>query len=173
MSKVKEYPSQETIKEHFSYRNGTLYHKTPKRGIKVGDAAGCLSKRGYIHIGFNRSLYKAHRMIWIYHYNENPHIDIDHIDRNRSNNKLDNLRTLTRSENLHNATAKRGNTGGCIGVNFIRSKNLWRPSICVDYNHIQLGQTKDYFEACCRRKSAELKYHIPSNDNYCLNKGEL
>ena len=160
MSKVKLHPTQEQLKDLFSYRDGHLIHLKAKGRVGVGSIAGQPRPNGYISIGVHGGIYRAHRLIWIYHHGFNPVVDIDHIDKNKQNNNIENLRTLTRSQNLHNAKAKRGNKGGCVGVNWIKAKKRWKVSICINYNHMILKEaSSDYFEACCLRKAAELKHY--------------
>jgi len=155
MSKVKQYPSQETLKQNFIYKNGFLIHKNARIGVKQGAIAGYESKTtGYVYI----DLYKAHRLIWIFHYSYSPSDDIDHIDGNKTNNKIENLRVLTRSQNLHNAKAKRGNKGGCTGVSWVESKKRWQATICINYKQKYLGSSNSYLDACALRKSAENKF---------------
>lgn len=126
----------------------------------MGKPIGCSNTRGYQTVFYEGSQWAVHRLAWIYHNGEIPEgLEIDHINRIKSDNRLENIRLVSRHENLHNATAKRGNKGGCVGVNWIKSKGIWRASICIKYSHTQLGSSKDYFEACCLRKSAEVKYY--------------
>jgi len=159
MSKVKQYPSQEILKQNFIYANGFLIHKNIRVGVKQGSIAGYESKTtGYISIGLNSSKYRAHRLIWIFHHGYSPSDDIDHIDGNKTNNKIENLRVLTRSQNLHNAKAKRGNKGGCTGVNWVASKKYWQATICINYKQQYLGSSNSYLDACALRKSAENKF---------------
>ena len=159
MSAVKQYPSQDYLKSIFEYRDGQLISTKTGRGCRTGRAVGSISKTtGYVNVLIEGNLYKAHRIIWVLLNGENPALDIDHIDRDKTNNRIENLRLLTRSQNLHNAKAKRGNKGGCTGVCFIKSKGYWVATICVNYKTTRLGCSRSYFEACCLRKSAELKY---------------
>lgn len=155
MTTPKQIPfSKEQLQEIFEYRDGHLYWLLGGTGRRPNRLAGSKKSRDYIDIGLQGIVYRAHRLIWIYHYNEQPK-ELDHINRNKSDNRIENLRLVTRSENLHNATAKRGNKGGCVGVNWNNNKQYWQASICINYKHDYLGSSKDYFEVCCLRKSAE------------------
>ena len=161
MSKVKSYPSQEYLKLRFDYRDGSLFFKKRTSGVRANLKAGHLSaSTGRIVTVIDGKHFFVHRLIWIHHNGTNPTEDIDHIDRNKTNNRIENLRVITRSQNLHNAVARRGNVGGCVGVNWVESRQCWRVSLCINYNQTRLGQYKDYFEACCARKSAENKADI-------------
>lgn len=70
---------------------------------RAGEIAGHLDKTtGYIVINIDGELYKAHRLAWLLHYGEEPPTQIDHEDRNRSNNKIGNLRPAPGSRNQQN-----------------------------------------------------------------------
>ena len=64
---------------------------------------GCKDGRGYYHVGINRKTYSIHRLVaeTFIENSENLH-DIDHIDRDKSNNSVENLRWVTRQQNLYN-----------------------------------------------------------------------
>lgn len=104
MKTIREYPSQEYIKSILDYRDGGLYWKIlVKSNMPIGSRAGTKISQGYRCIVINKTRYCEHRIIWIWH---NGRIDsglvIDHIDRDKSNNLIENLRILTNSQNLHN-----------------------------------------------------------------------
>ena len=161
MSNVKEHPLQHVIKDRYTYKDGHLFHNhTRGRSIK-GNKAGGLHHTGYINVSVLGRLYRGHRLIWIYHNAENPIDDIDHIDGNKANNKIENLRVLSRSQNLHNKpNVLPRYKGRCVGVCWIPARNNWKVSICINYNVIVIENAEtDYFEGCCKRKSAEARYH--------------
>lgn len=102
--------------------------------VAVGDVAGGIGNSGYFQVRKERKLQLVHRIIWEMHYGE-IEVDkfIDHIDGDRTNNKLSNLRLVDRSGNARNQTARQDNTSGAVGVtmcvNTLRSGNkayLWR-----------------------------------------------
>ena len=93
------------LKELFDYKDGNLYYKTnanfspnrigKKAGFNYGEYLGCK-----IHY----KKYRIHRLVWIYHNGTIPlGMEIDHIDRDKHNNSIDNLRLVTRTENQHNS----------------------------------------------------------------------
>lgn len=79
----------------------------PNRSVRAGDVAGALRGHGYVAIGLSGKKYAAHRLAWLYVHGEWPSGQIDHIDGDRSNNAIANLRDATNAENQHNK-AKRG-----------------------------------------------------------------
>lgn len=97
----------EILRENFYYDNGKLFHKNGKQ-------AGCLS-RGYLRVGINYKTYPVHRVIWSLVNGEDPGSDvIDHIDGDKLNNNIDNLRKVGHQINQYNKEArgyrKRGNS---------------------------------------------------------------
>lgn len=103
---------------HFDPENGYFTHLTvPNNRIKLGDRAGHLDKAlGYYVIGLKRKVYQAHRLAWLYCHGSFPDGFIDHINRERSDNRLANLRVATRSQNGMNQTIHRDNRTGFKGV---------------------------------------------------------
>ena len=101
-----------TLKEKlnilFSYNNGILSYRTKKAGhIYPGKNAGVLQKNGYLSCGINKKKYYIHRLIWIYHNgNINNNLFLDHLDGNRLNNKIENLRLVTAKVNCENSVGK-------------------------------------------------------------------
>lgn len=77
-------------------------------GRLAGKSAGCLKSNGYVHVRINGVSYLAHRLAWLHFYGEWPHEMLDHIDCNKSNNRISNLRLATRSQNAANVIP-RGN----------------------------------------------------------------
>ena len=102
--KPKDPPCLKKVKEKLSYCEitGIFTRKTNHGKRKIGDKMNSLSKFGYIQISVNNKTYTAQRLAWFYVNETWPLEDIDHIDRNKLNNKISNLRILTRSENLKN-----------------------------------------------------------------------
>ena len=82
----------------------------------------------------------------------------DHIDRNPFNNKKNNLRKTTRSENNHNRSVSKNNTSGIIGVSWNKRNNNWRVRIMVDKSSIEVGQFMSKEDAIIARLQAEVKY---------------
>lgn len=96
---------------------------------KVGDVAGSIENTGYISIRINKVSYLAHRLAWFYCFEEWPESYIDHIDRDKTNNALDNLREATAFENSRNRAINKNNSSGYPGVYKRGSK--WRAEIVI------------------------------------------
>ena len=83
---------------------------------------------------------------------------VDHIDRNKNNNRKRNLRHITQANNTKNRTKPNNNTSGTMGVSFCKNSNKWRARICVDKKTIYLGYYEEIEDAIKARKEAEIKY---------------
>lgn len=117
----------------------------PRRNSTV---AGCLnSQTGYINIALDLKRYQAHRLVWLYNYGVFPEGDLDHINRNRADNRLSNLREATRTQNLRNSSIRSNNTSGYKGVTWVSEKGKWRAQIFNSYKIHHLGYFDDIEKA--------------------------
>lgn len=108
--------TQAQMQADFFYEEhtGKLYRRD-KGGLRE---TGSRRKDGYILVGYNYKVYLAHRLIWLYKFGELP-LCIDHIDGNPSNNKLENLRSVTHRENIQNRTRlNKNNSTGLSNIQF-------------------------------------------------------
>jgi len=139
--KTKKHPSQIDIKHLFRYCSGNLvYRFVNSNRVKVGDIAGSLDKHGYIQIEINNRRYQLHRLIWIYHNETIPEgMQIDHINHDRSDNRIDNLRLATHSQNLGNqkGSSKKGLPKGVSTQS--SSKNPFQARIYINCKNVNLG----------------------------------
>lgn len=119
---MKEIPAN--IGEYLKYdeTSPTCLRWTKKSGYKIniGDAAGSLGEEGYYRTRFDKKLYFNHRIVFFLHHGYCPDY-IDHIDGNRSNNKIENLRECSKKENAYNSKLSKKNTSGHKGVYFSQS----------------------------------------------------
>lgn len=116
------------------------------KGRKAGDIAGCLSDRGYVNIIVDGVRLKGHRLAWAFIHGFYPEFEIDHKDRNRANNAINNLRPATRSQQIVNRDTSARNTSGAKGVYMLPS-GRWRARICKGRNYIHLGYFDSMIEA--------------------------
>ena len=105
---------------------------SPKNKYRIGKTAGVINNRGYLTIQFNNKPYQAHRLIWWYVYGEEAPSDIDHIDGNRSNNKLSNLRLANKQQNQANARLRRDNSSGYRGIIWNKREQKFIANIRID-----------------------------------------
>ena len=145
---------------NYNEKTGMFTRKTKtSNSMRVGDIAGCKSKHlGYVSISVQGTQYYAHRLAYLYMTGNWPLEQIDHINGIRHDNTWTNLRPVTITENRQNQRIRKNCLTGIQGVKWMHTRNKWRARI----GNVHLGLTADFFEACCRRKSAELKhgYHI-------------
>ena len=103
MKTIRPLPIFEYIDEILSYDEETgdfTWKISPSQAVKVGDKAGSKTDKGYIVIGYKGELWLAHRLAWLLSVGDDPGGLIDHIDENKSNNRIDNLRLLDNSRNI-------------------------------------------------------------------------
>ncbi len=113
---------------------------SPSNSVKAGSPAGCTDKQGYVCIRFNNKKQSAHRLAWLYVHGELPKHCVDHINGDRGDNRISNLRDVTPSVNLQNqkkATAR--NTRGLLGACWNKSVNKWQSQIVVKGKFKYLG----------------------------------
>jgi hypothetical protein len=116
----------------------------------IGRVAGTMDSQGYTRIGIDGHVYRAHRLAWLFVTGDWPANEIDHIDGNKSNNQLSNLRDVSRQMNQQNQRRphKRGGSGS-LGVSMHQSTGKWRARIWTNGKNKSLGlfDTKDMASA--------------------------
>lgn len=135
---------------HYDPETGVFNWAVSRRGVRPGRPAGCLDHRGYILIGIDRELYMAHRLAVLYMTKKWPPADTDHRDRNKSNNRWENLRLASRTDNNGNSKAKRPNN---LKGASQKPNGRWMAQIVRNKTHYYLGlyDTKEQaHEAYCR-----------------------
>tara|TARA_R110000782_G_scaffold35048_2_gene83985 strand:+ start:43 stop:570 length:528 start_codon:yes stop_codon:yes gene_type:complete len=161
----------------FKYEDDKMYrlHKQNKIWNCCNDMKP--EKNGYIRIRIDNKKYLLHRLIYKYH-NENWDItdrsknnQIDHIDINETNNKIENLRVLTSSQNLRNKNKKENSNNKYRGV-YKSSKNRWRARISIGGENKHLGVFKTELEAHlvyekkCKELMNNMMEEYDEMDNY-------
>lgn len=121
------------------------------------------NKDGYLRIGIGNSLYYGHRLAWALHHGEYPEGEIDHINRNRLDNRIMNLREVSHAQNMQNKGERIDNTSGVIGVTWDKASNKWQAGIGVNGKYKNLGRFDCIEHAAIARESAEREL------GYCLN----
>jgi len=126
--------TKELLDELFEYKDGSLYWKVTlsNRG-QIVNKAGSARTDGYLRLGINGKEYAIHRLVFFMHNGYLPKI-IDHIDNNYLNNKIENLREATQSQNLQNSKLSKNNTSGIKNVSWDKEKNKWLVSIKIKNN---------------------------------------
>ena len=131
---------------------------------RVGDIAGSVRKDGYIAIKIQGKAYKAHRLAWVYEYGDISKTNhIDHINHDRGDNRIGNLRLTIQRVNGKNRSKSIANTSGVTGVYWRKDSKQWRALIYVDGVNINLGNFVEFHEAVNARKNAEILYGFHEN----------
>lgn len=141
---------------------GLLFWRNPiGRRASVGSVAGYKNSFGHINLSIAGQSYTAHRLIWLHVHGVWPKDQIDHINHIPDDNRIENLREATQTENQKNKSVQKNSTSGILGVTYCNTNYKWVASINIDGKFTFLGRFKDKFEAICCRKSAENKngYH--------------
>jgi hypothetical protein len=134
--------SQDILNELFEYRDGNLFWKINRGSVKKGQMSGTLANTGYWQIQICKRFYLAHRLIFLMHKGYLPD-ELDHIDGNKLNNCIDNLRETTKSQNQFNKGLMKNNTSGVKNVHWCNTSNKWRVLISVNGKQKDFGQFKD------------------------------
>jgi hypothetical protein len=117
-----------SLSSTYLYEDGEIFIKR-----KVGH----LNSKGYKMVMIGRSYYSSHRIVWALCHGEWPNGIIDHIDGNRQNNRIENLRIVTASQNQRNRTVHRN--GKLYGTSRIPASGRWRSKVTVNGKSIHLG----------------------------------
>lgn len=157
--------TQIRLKEVLDYDpvTGLFNWKRRMRGTKFGSAAGWVNDSGYLCIRVDGTLYRAQRLAWLYVHGVYPKGVIDHIDRNRLNNSIVNLRDITKAMNQRNLSKSIANTSTVTGVTWYKAGNKWHAQITVDRKKIHLGYFDKFEDAVIARKEAEVKFEFTTN----------
>ena len=147
------------VQEIFDYKDGFLYWKRKGVGIKHGQKAGTSSKQKYgfqLSVRINKERYLIHRVIFLWHHGYMPD-EIDHIDRDNLNNKIENLRAATRSQNNANRRHK-PHSSKFMGVHLSQGK-YWCAMIKINGKTTHIGYFKSESEAALAYNQYAIKHH--------------
>ncbi len=144
--------TQSRLKELLHYNPETGLFTWIKRtgSARAGRVAGIVNHYGYIHIKVDRKSYYAQRIVWLYVHGEFPDKDIDHINRDKKDNRLENLRLATRGENIMNRGIQKNNKSGYRGVHQCKVSKKWIAATRIDNKQTAIGRfdnKEDAFEA--------------------------
>ena len=156
-------------KEIFEYRDGTLHWKIrPAMRVKIGDVAGTEHK-GYIQVnckartGKNK-IYRAHRIVWeMFNGELKQDQSIDHINGNRKDNRIENLRVANHSDNMRNRKVGVNAASGVLGVAWHKPGSKWVVHISKNGKWSHVGYFEDFEDAVKARKQAELEFNYHEN----------
>jgi hypothetical protein len=170
-------PSVEHLRECFDYdpNTGILKRKLRNREFYKSDAAYKMSEKrfsgshnvkvnqqGYLTTRLEGRSYLVHRIAWKMAKGSEPEY-IDHENGDRKDNRILNLRSVSKTENAMNRAIQSNSSTGVYGVTISNKVEGFFVYIKKEGVREYLGSTKDFFEACCLRKSAEIRYGFHKN----------
>lgn len=151
--------SQKEVLRLFYYKDGLLIRRITinNRAIK-GAIVGHLGGRGYLRVTVHGVGFRVHRLIFLMHKGYLPKM-LDHIDENKLNNRIENLRTCNNSENSLNRKRNKNNTSGVKGVSLNARNNKWRAEIRVDCKPMYIGEYRDINDAAEAVRAKRKEFH--------------
>ena len=150
--------TQSELKELLFYNQetGVFTWRVTRHSVKAGDIAGSNKNNGYRQISVNKNRHYAHRLAWFYVNGVWPADQIDHINRVKDDNKIDNLRMADSYLNNQNRGISKNNTSGVKGVCWIASLNKWHSRIKYNGTRMHIGYYNNFPDAKLAREIAEL-----------------
>jgi hypothetical protein len=119
-------------------KDGHFYHKLGNKFREVGDKFGYINAQVYVFVKLGKRNLLAHRAAFYSHYGYLPEC-IDHINNNKADNRIENLRECTFSQNSHNAKLSKSNTTGVKGVSFHKSSGKYQVQVWRKNKNINGG----------------------------------
>lgn len=153
------------IHDYVEYKDGNLYwSRKIERNARMGVPIGSDDGTGYICKRFDGKKCSVHRVIWEMHNGGIPKgMEIDHIDHDRKNNRIENIRLVKRQVYMMNKSMYHTNSTGVTGVSYSKSKSAYVAYMQHDGVNILLKTSKSIEVAIEARKAAEVKYGFHSN----------
>jgi hypothetical protein len=154
--------TQARLKELVSYDPDTgvfIWIKKANRNILIGSVAGSVNSQGYWRIQIDQKSYRAHKLAWLYIFGEFPNGILDHKNRDKLDNRISNLRSVSSSINNQNCKIRKNNTSGSAGVHLDKSRQKWVSYVKIDSKHKHIGYFNTIEEAIAARKAAEKKFY--------------
>lgn len=148
-----KHVTQEELKDVLDYNPETGIFKW-KRGRYRGNIAGSINKSGYPTVRIGLRQYYLHRLAILFISGNTPARCVDHLDRDKTNNRLDNLRVISKAENNRNMPRRKDNTSGETGVFWNKRRHKWIAQIKHNGRQIYLGSFDDILSAAAARKSS-------------------
>ncbi|MGX5099908.1 HNH endonuclease [Enterobacter cloacae] len=159
-SKRVPLPEQSELEEHFRYDHSTglLWRKIGGFNRDLSKPCGVVTGSGYLAVRHKTIAYTVHRLIWkIVHGTEPQHID--HINGNRTDNRICNLRAVSRHQNNRNICITKANKSGYIGVRFDERSKKWTSQIKINRKAIHVGTFDSKKEAVVAYNETALALH--------------
>jgi hypothetical protein len=159
MSETNFTLTKEYLHQVFEYKDGHLYYKqiTGQRS-KIGQRVGFLAKTGYFSTSIKKRSFLIHRLIFLMFYGYLPK-QVDHINSNRADNTIENLREADNTTNQWNVKIQKNNTSGYKNVNWVKKDKRYKVEITVNKTKKYLGYFADLELAVLVAHEARDLYH--------------
>ncbi len=155
--------TQAKLKERLFYdaESGEFIWLVARRKDRLGKVAGANHSKGYRVICISGNYYFCHRLAWLYVHGKWPDGQIDHINANKSDNRISNLRDVSGSQNRQNiyAAMASNKSSGVLGVHWHKRGGKWRSSIRANGKQIHLGLFDSIEEAKGAYLKAKKEFH--------------
>ena len=143
----------------YDANTGVFTWRATRRNCKQGAIAGTLDARGYRRISVDSKIYLAHRLAWLYEIGQWPLCELDHINRQRDDNRIVNLREANRTINTQNTNLRKDSQTGYRGVGWHKASKRWRARIQVNGKMLELGYFADMDDAAKAYATAAQIHH--------------
>ena len=150
--------TQDQVKSLFDYKDGNLYWKISTGAAKAGKLAGSLDNNRYLKSGINKKIYLNHRIIFLMHNGYMPNF-VDHIDGNKLNNCIENLREASNGQNRMNSKLQKNNKSTIKNVNWHKRQKRWAVQLGVEGKKLYFGAYFDLNVAKFVAETMRHKYH--------------
>lgn len=152
--------TQERVKQVFSYdeKTGDLFWRVNKSScVRVGRKAGSVNARGHVNVHLDGIMCAAHQLVYLMFHGHVPK-EIDHINRVKTDNRIENLRECTSTGNKGNIGLLSNNKSGFRGVSFNNRSQMWHAQIKIKGKQTYLGRYDDPKEAALVYNEAAKKH---------------
>jgi len=149
MSESESLLTMRELKDWLDYDSsiGVFTARLPRLHVVVGKPVGWLDDHGYTRIILNGKRLLAHRLAWFWCHGVWPADEIDHINGDRNDNRICNLREATNLQNCHSKKPHTDATSGYKGVTKAKRRGVWsgwwHAQICFKRQIIHLGYFRD------------------------------
>jgi hypothetical protein len=150
-------------KVHYCPNSGELTRISSYYKSKIGSIAGSTMANGYRYIQIGKKNYRAHRIVWLYVYGHFPTSHIDHINGDRADNRIENLREASNSENMMNQGVSARNKSGYLGITWSQIRNRWCVGVKVLGKSKNVGRFLNLDDAISARDRAYIEYGFHEN----------
>lgn len=147
----------------YEKESGFLYWRVRGKKRSVTDPAGTKTNRGYVAISVCEKKFYRHRIVWAIHYGKLPELGLDHINGIKGDDRIENLRIATTSQNGFNRTKTKANKSGFKGAWFDKKRGQYRSRIVTNGRETHLG----YFEDASKAHEAYLTAAEKLHAEFC------